>query len=523
MSDFEKQPLRMCFFLGGSFFKENLKLAAEIRRQQPGAHLSAFVCGRKHLLNAVKKLDGTPNAFNRYDWLNNQITKWLNTPLDRAKLAKYEEIFGTDLLRRLITADRELGYGLVTGGHVEMTRLIARTKDDDDARWRYVVGILDFMFEFMNDTKPDVVFLYAIAGTDAMAMSVVAKHLGIPAVQMIFTRVGDWNLLDDDTMGMLSEVKQIYRKALKDPSIVADKFPIANEYFENFVNRPSNPNDTATWVKKLLREHSFKGIAKTLAMDTARWIAISLGLQGSRGIWRQRYGSSIFWGSLRRFVAMQYFLRSKRVMLEDVVGDAPFVYYPLHVDPEMTTMVLGDKLTDQVATIAAISKQMPAGYKLIVKEHIPMLGKRPWGYYKAINSLPDVHMVSPFESSFKIIQKAALTVVITGTSAWENMMFGRVPVIMGNVHFLNLEEGAIYAPELTTLHAKIKEAMNAKPVSSEKMKLYIASMLKDAFEFSVAYIWFNGQIEDSVLQKSLMEMVERFKSYAIKKREKSAA
>ena len=518
MSDFKDQPIHACFFLAGPIVKENFLLAAEIRRRQPGAHLSAFICGRKHLLQAVQKLDGTPNAFNRYDWLNDMITKWLNTPLDRTKLARYEEIFGADMMRRLITADRELGVGLVTGGIVERTRLIDRTQNDDDVRWRYVVGILDYLFELMNDAKPDVIFIYAIAGIDAMALSIVAKHFGIPAVQMIFTRVDDWQLLDDDTMGMLSEVKEIYGKALKNPSLVADRQAIADKYFDSFVNKPVNPIDTIVWVENLLNEHSFLGILKTLAMDAARWVAIALGLKGSRGNWRQRYGSFMFWISLRRFVAMQYFLRIKRVMLESVVGDAPFIYYPLHVDPEMTTMILGDKFTNQLANIEAIAKQMPAGYKLIVKEHIPMIGKRPIGYYKAIESLPDVHMVSPFENSFKLINKAALTVTVTGTAAWENMMLGRVPVIMGQVHFLNMGEGFVHAPDPTNLHEKIKEALATKPITPEKMKLYIASMLKDAFEFSMSYIWFNGKIDETALQKALSEMVDRFEACAIKKR-----
>lgn len=518
MIDFSLNPPRIFFFLGGALFKENLLLAKEIRERHPQAHLSAFICGRRHLLEAVQALDNTPSAFDNYQWLNSLITQWLSTPLDRNKLAEYEKLFGTDTLRRLITADRELGYGLVTGGIVEKTKLINATKDNDDVRWRYIVGLLDYLFNTMQEQKPDMVFLYGIAGADAMAMSLVAHHLGIPAPQMIFSRIGDWHLLDDDTMGMLREVKDLYQQALANPALVEKALPEASAYFDNFVNRPFNTTDMLVWTKKLLRENSFAGIIRTLAIDAARWIAISLGLQGSRGNWRQRHGSSIFWISLRRFITMQYFLRRKQASLEEIVGDTPFIYYPLHVDPEMTTMILGDKLTNQVATIEAISKQMPAGYKLVVKEHIPMLGKRPPGYYKSIQRLPDVHLVSPFENNFKIIQRAALTITVTGTSAWENMMLGRVPVILGQVHFLNMGEGFVHAPELANLSEKIRQAMTAKPIPAERMKLYIASMIENAFEFSIGYIWFNTPTDEKIIHQSLSDIVDRFETYIRKKR-----
>ncbi len=499
------------FFLGPSFFEESMSIVDEaVKRYGKKSKFSATVAARRHYMNVLDKKKGTDQEFYKYNWLSSLEKQWLETPLDRDKLKKYEDMLGTDTLRRIIAADREVGYGLVTCGTVEHTKLIELTHKNDDMRWAYIVGLLDYIFDFYNTEKPDIVFLYCIAGAVALAMAEVAEHLNIPYAQVIFARTNDYQILDDDPLGRLKQVKKLYENALENPVLVQDKKEEAAAFFNNFVNQPEMPIDTRYWIKKIMREYSTIGTVKNFTKDFIRWIAISLNIIDAKGYYRQPSCLDMLKDNLKKFFQIHYWLLcTKKTAVDEIVGDSPFLYFPLHVDPEMSTMVLADKLTDQVAVIERISRSMPAGYKLIVKEHIPCIGKRPKGFYDRIRRLPDVHLISPFNNNFELLNKTALTVTITGSACWESIMLGRTPLILGTVHFTNVGEGFVSCDNLNDLEVAIKRSLIEPPANKEKVKTYIASLMQSGFILSMIDIWFGGEYNPKTLEVAANKMLDQ--------------
>ncbi len=497
------------FLLAGALFDYHMKVAQELRDRHPKCKLSAFISGRHYLVDNIKKLDDTPYAFNRCDFLNEMITQWVNTPVDYKRLEFYRKKLGDDTLRKIITADREIGYGYVAGGYVERTPLIDQFEKNPDSRWSYVIGLLDYCFDLIKDQKPDVIYTYGVAGADAIALHFAAHYHNIPAVQLSYARMGDYYVVDPDEKMCLPQVGEIYKKALKKPSLIEKSLhDKASKHIDDFRNKPERPGDTTFWIDLLKKENSLFGFIKLAARDCARWGALKLGLIGSRGIWRQRYGSEIFKLSLMKFWGMQKEMRKKQCTLDDIVGDTKFIYFPLQVDPEMTSMVMCDKLTDQISLIEFASKQIPAGWKLVVKDHVPMIGRRPSSFAKRIANMPDVCAVSPFEDNFKCMKQAQLTITLTGTAGWENMMLGKVPVILGNQHYLNMDEGFVHCPEPTKIGDAIQTALKTKPVSIKKIKLYTACILSKAFELSTTYYWFKNDLPPEELKKSIDDFVD---------------
>lgn len=505
----EKKINSICFFMAGTLFDFNLRVAKTLRQENPDVKLSAFVCGRRHLLDEIKSLDKTPDQFNRYDWLNQMIDQWIATPYDSAKLEHYRTLFGDDLLRRLIVADRELGNGYVCGGIVENTKLIQLCETHSGAQWNYVVGLLNYCFDLLSEQKPDIVFTYVIAGADAMALKIVSDYLKIPCVQLSFTRVNDYYMFDKSIEMTMPQIKQTYLDAIKDRSTVEEDYDEASKFIDSFINKPEPPQDTLTWVRRIRKENHPIMFVKTLAIDIIKAAAIYMGLQGSKGIYRQRRGLDIVRLTVRKFFAIHKLTFSKMDKPDSVIGKSPYVSYFLHYDPEMTTLVMADKNTDQIAVIEQISKQMPVGWKLIVKEHIPMIGRRPNGFYERIKKIPDVVLVSPFESSFHILKNANVVCTLTGTVGWEAMLFGKTPVVMGYPYYINVVDGVVHCPKASELAQAIKMASEAKPASIEHLKLFVASMLKHSFAFSTRYYWYGEKLDD----KKLNEQVEVFVRY----------
>jgi hypothetical protein len=111
--------------------------------------------------------------------------------------------------------------------------------------------------------------------------------------------------------------------------------------------------------------------------------------------------------------------------LQKKLPDTDFIYFPLQVQPEASTSVTSPYFMNLKSTIEYISKSLPLGYTLVVKEHPAMKGMRSTGFYRRINSLPNVELVHPGINSKKIIKESSLIIGFGGTTLLEAIYLGR--------------------------------------------------------------------------------------------------
>ena len=107
-----------------------------------------------------------------------------------------------------------------------------------------------------------------------------------------------------------------------------------------------------------------------------------------------------------------------------------FVYFPLHLQPEATTIVCAQKYEKQLYFIDNLAKSVPADTMIYVKEHYSFLGSRENEFYKTLKNYPNVVLIDPWEDSFALIEKSVCVATLTGTAGIEAMLL-RHPVIMG--------------------------------------------------------------------------------------------
>ena len=99
----------------------------------------------------------------------------------------------------------------------------------------------------------------------------------------------------------------------------------------------------------------------------------------------------------------------------------PFVFFPLHQEPERSLLLSAPFYTNQYEAIKNIIKSLPIGYKLFIKEH-PAMKARHWrkiSQYKEIMGLPNVVMIHPSVNSKELIKKSSLVITISGTASFE--------------------------------------------------------------------------------------------------------
>ncbi len=117
------------------------------------------------------------------------------------------------------------------------------------------------------------------------------------------------------------------------------------------------------------------------------------------------------------------------------VAGEQYVLYPIHLQPEASTLVQAPFYLDQAALIEDISKSLPVGCRLYVKEHVSNRGRRPLAFYKRLRETFGVRLLGPDEDTWTLIRDAAAVAVITGTVGWEGLLFGKPVVTFGNVFY----------------------------------------------------------------------------------------
>ena len=118
-----------------------------------------------------------------------------------------------------------------------------------------------------------------------------------------------------------------------------------------------------------------------------------------------------------------------------------YIYMPLHLIPESTTLVKAPLYINELTIIEQVSKCMPVGWKLYVKEHQAMLGERNFKFYRQINSIPNVRLVqfNYFHDPKPWITNSEGVITITGTAAYEAAMLGKSALVFGDVPFVLIE------------------------------------------------------------------------------------
>lgn len=109
------------------------------------------------------------------------------------------------------------------------------------------------------------------------------------------------------------------------------------------------------------------------------------------------------------------------------------IFFALHYQPEQSTLAQGLWHANQTALVENISKSLPLGYTLVVKEHPWGRGNRPLWQYRHMNAFYNVIFCDA--PSKQIIQRVDAVITVTGTVAMEALVFDKPAVMLGRNYF----------------------------------------------------------------------------------------
>ena len=119
--------------------------------------------------------------------------------------------------------------------------------------------------------------------------------------------------------------------------------------------------------------------------------------------------------------------------------DKRFVYFPLHLQPELTTSSIGGIYSDQILAIEHLAEILPDDFVIYIKEN-PKQGGQMRGapFFQRLDRIKNVHWLPSYANTHDLIDKSEFVAVITGTVGWEAICRGKKALIFGKPWYRSL-------------------------------------------------------------------------------------
>ena len=442
------RPVRIyCYF---SVFEPLFARVADILEQRYNATIfGGFMWGR----DQRDRLVATGRRWERLDVFSDWLDE-LPNDVDLTVLTAIEARYGLPNLALIVFADR----------------FLAHRKYDE------ILRILMASFEkaerIIAEEHPDALIFESIDGVVALALYSVARSQNIPSYVLDAGRIVGRATVHQDYQQRWASVDASFSRKQADALTSSDRVA-AQRFLDEFrKGRPrppylgKPPALPAADLHRLVR-----GVGRYLRDPK------NITLSSPQEMLRQRATRLLRYG---RTTMGRYF--------KQAYPDERYVLFPLHFQPETTTLVAAPFYVDQVSLIEDVARCLPIGVRLYVKEHSASIGRRSLGDYRRIDKIWNARLISPQADPFALIASAEAVVTITSTMGWEAILLERPVICFGEVFYktfpLVVRAGDLPKAAWPTLFANTLR--DWKP-DRELLLRYIAAVLEGTFAEQVLF------------------------------------
>ena len=322
------------------------------------------------------------------------------------------------------------------------------------------------LFEkILDSTKPDYLAIRITDLSNGQILKQICLSRGIKILMLNFTRFGnrgyisyEYDYLDFEKKHNEKEIKSFeeLREESKGYTALQSKF---RKKFQNSRN---------VWIKGAIK-----------------YLALIINKKYKKNY--TNYGKTIFKVILQEglFPLKTRYRKSfiDKNLEKHVDYDQNFIYFPLQLEPERSTLVPATFYTNQIEVITNIAKAIPIDYQLFVKEH-PMQKIRGWheiSFYKEIMELPNVRLIHPSISNNEMLKKCAMVITIAGTSGLEAALYKKPCIVFADVIYSSLPS-VHRLKSLEELPKAIKESLQ-KEVKLSDVNEFINLLNANSFPF----------------------------------------
>ncbi len=157
-----------------------------------------------------------------------------------------------------------------------------------------------------------------------------------------------------------------------------------------------------------------------------------------------------------------------------------FLYFPLHYQPECSSLPLGGEWHRQEFICEAVAACLPSDTVLVVKQH-PRKSK-PWSERESvlqIGRLHNVFLCPPEVPSSLLLERCQAIVTMSGTAGWEGILLNK-PVIMFGSRIYEGSTSVLKPDNFVSLSRCLRESLS-KSNSSHGLDAFLAEINRFVF------------------------------------------
>lgn len=287
--------------------------------------------------------------------------------------------------------------------------------------------------KFLDKVKPDVIVYVGVdvGPSSALILERVAKARGIPVVVPLSSKIGAYHTLIDTVFSRADNIER--RFAALQAGLISRNQQKSKEVIASF--RQGNlvlPYVKDVKVGQYRKSLNPADILKRLAtIARLRWQA--------GGVYHQKH-QDIYNLSQLEYELFRLGIEYRNIRLKfgnyfSQPQDEAFVFFPLHLEPELALLLYAPYQANQLAVVQNVAQSLPADVCLYVKEHPQSVAKKSLEFYRRIAQMPNTRSIYPHTSSRSLIASAKGVVTINSTVGMEAMLMGKPAITLGDVFY----------------------------------------------------------------------------------------
>ncbi len=156
---------------------------------------------------------------------------------------------------------------------------------------------------------------------------------------------------------------------------------------------------------------------------------------------------------------------------------AKYIYYPLQLTPEASSMPAAGEFKNQLLAIEILSSlSQKYGYSIYVKEHW-VQPHRERGFYKRLNSIPGVVLIDREVNTIELTKNSLAVATLTGTCIIEALVLRKNAIVFGKGHCLKGAPNIVEVSNLQQLDIEVEKIMNGeKLIEKQDVVLYLNAL-----------------------------------------------
>ena len=406
-----------------TFTKRQLPLIIELERRGYNVTTISYSKQAENILKSKnKKVEYILNYFDKYNIKN-----------VKKELMKYEKKYNTNM-NLIITGDKNYTWKKRTAAE------------------RDLVKHFKFWENYLRNNQVDVIFgaqerfidmVPRIIGSEFGATQLAYKQNMFPGTFIVVKDpIGRWHTLNN------------YWKKNKNRKLTASELKRVKKYINT------------TTKKKLVAPGNQVFIAPQL--NDLRLFLVSLYNNWKHEKFRNPYANLYHIGK-------EQTLRVLRKPLSQIFTEKPklkekYLYFPLTRSGDAQILLRAPQYYNQLELVKTVSRYVPAGYKLYVKQHPTGEGEFNLRDLNEMRKIPNVRLIDTYANTHEIVKNASAIITINSNTGIEAMLHKKPTILFGNVYY-DISNMFIKVRDFYDLPKAIDKALNMKFNNEEIQKL----------------------------------------------------